>query len=150
MHASWRDGDAWPLPAHRGAMPSMVLSGLLFVTLQQQSAAQPQAPSSKKQEKKMQQQMKVAGSSSAKMAWGYISPALLERLEMSDEFDMLVRCFSIFLFRLCMQQRVQQRSCQVTWQQGPAAHAVQQSALNVTSCSPQICQLVPATYYTIG
>jgi hypothetical protein len=72
----------------------MVLNGLLFVTLKQQDAPQPVPASSKKQEKK-QQQVKTAQASSASMAWSSVSPGLLDRLEMSEDFDLLVRSWPL-------------------------------------------------------
>jgi hypothetical protein len=72
-------------------MPSMVLSGLLYVTLQSQSGQLQQAASSKKQEKKLQQLMKSAKPSSTSVVWSMVSPGLLDRLEMTEDFDLLVR-----------------------------------------------------------
>ncbi|WIA08801.1 hypothetical protein OEZ86_011380 [Tetradesmus obliquus] len=82
----------------KGAMPSMVLSGLVFMTLKTQGAPQLPAASSKKQEKK---QSKAVPSSSV-MTWSQVHPGLLDRLEMTEEFDMLLLgCVSFATIATC-------------------------------------------------
>jgi hypothetical protein len=65
----------------------MMLSGLAYFTLIP-SGQQQQPATSKKQEKKLQQ-MKPTKSGGI-MTWNQVSPALLERLEMTEDFDLLV------------------------------------------------------------
>jgi hypothetical protein len=84
----------------------MVLNGLLFVTLKTQNAPQPLPASTKKQEKK-QQQLKTAQASTSSMAWSTVSPGLLERLEMTEDFDLLVRLLFFYNAHDCMQQQRQ-------------------------------------------